>query len=147
MHAQNVCTPPPCVRTSVQLSSNATIAQGLSYACRGDKLTFTCHVMNGAGLQWVNEPEICRSLPVGYTPVNSEGDVVTGGSYQSYLISVTRDPPFSNFSSNLTFTPNASVDNVTVQCGDQLSSCSDTQTGITVNITGKCLLVNIVFLT
>ena len=144
MHAQNVCTPPPCVRTTVQLSSNATIVQGLSYACRGDQLTFTCQVMNGAGLQWVNEPEICRSLPVGYTTSNSEGDMERRGSYQSYLISVASAPPFSNFSSNLTFTANSPGNNVTVQCGDKLSSCSDTETGITVIITGKCLLINVV---
>ena len=141
MHAQNVCIPPPCVQTSVQLSSNAAIAQGLPYACRGDKLTFTCQVINGAGLQWVNEPEICRSLPVGYTPVNSEGDVVRGSSYQSYLISVARNPPFSNFTSNLTFTPNASVNSVTVQCGDQLSACSNTEDGSYLSIAGKCVVV------
>lgn len=144
MLAQNVCTPPPCVRTSVQLSSNAAIAQGLLYACRGDQLTFTCQVMNGAGLQWVNEPEICRSLPVGYTTANSEGDVTRGSSYQSYLIAVASAPPFSNFTSNLTFAPNTSVDSVTVQCGDQLSSCSDSETETTVIITGKCFLINVV---
>ena len=144
MHAQNVCTPPPCVRTSVQLSSNAAITQGPPYACRGDELTFTCQVMNGAGLQWVNEPEICRSLPVGYTTLNSGGDMERRGSYQSYLISVVRNPPFSNFTSNLTFTPNASVDSVTVQCGDQLSSCSDREAETTVIITGKCVLINVV---
>ena len=144
MHAQNVCPQPPCVRTSVQLSSNAAIAQGLPYACRGDELTFTCQVMNGAGLQWVNEPEICRSLPVGYTTANSEGNMEKGSSYQSYLISVVRNPPFSNFSSNLTFTANPPANNVTVQCGDQLSSCSNTEDEITVIITGKCVLINVV---
>ena len=144
MHAQNVCMPPPCVRTSVQLNSNAAITQGLPYACRGDELTFTCQVMNGAGLQWVNEPEICRSLPVGYTTASREGDVVRGSSYQSYLISVARAPPFSNFSSNLTFTANPPANNVTVQCGDQLSSCSDREAETTVIITGKCVLINVV---
>lgn len=144
MHAQNVCMPPPCVRTSVQLNSNAAITQGLPYACRGDELTFTCQVMNGAGLQWVNEPEICRSLPVGYTTASREGDVVRGSSYQSYLISVARAPPFSNFSSNLTFTPNASVNSVTVQCGDQLSSCSNTEDESDLSIAGKCVFVLII---
>ena len=138
-----MCIPPPCVRTSVQLSSNAANRQGLHYACPGDELTFTCQVFNGAGLQWVNEPKICRSLPVGYTTANREGEMQSGSFYQSYLISVVRNPPFSNFSSNLTFTANAS--NVTVQCGDQLSSCSDTEAESSIIITGKCDLINLVY--
>ena len=137
-----MCTPPPCIRTSVQLSSNAISGQSPPYGCRGKTLTFVCEVINGISLQWVSEPDICRSVPIRYTPANEEGDTNGSGSlYRSHLMSVVRNPPFSNFSSNLTFTPNASVNSVTVQCGDQLSSCSNTEAESTVTITGKCIVL------
>ena len=135
-----MCDPPPCVRRSVHLSSNASSIRDPPYICRGEGLTFTCHIVNGAGLQWVSEPDICRSTPIRYTTAENEGDLGSGGNYQSYLISVVRGPPFSNFSSNLTFTPPRSVNNVTVVCGDQLSLCSSTEDEYTLNITGKCIL-------
>ena len=90
-------------------------------------------------MELVIEPDIRRSIPVGYAAANSEGDRYKEGSYQSYL--VERAPPFSNFSSNLTFTSNLSVNHITVQCGDQLSSCSNTEAESTVSITGKCVCV------
>ena len=133
-----MCTPPPCVRASVRLSSNATSIRDPPYICRDEGVTFFCDVFSGVSLQWVFEPDVCRNLPIRYTSANSEGDPGTRGSIQSQLTSVIRAPPFSNFSSNLTFTPNASVNSVTVQCGDQLSSCSNTEAESTISITGKC---------
>ena len=141
VQGQNMCTPPPCVRTTVFLTSNATRTRDPPYVCRGETVTFTCQVINGISLQWVSEPDICRSTPIRYTTAENEGDLGSGGNYQSYLISVERGPPFSNFSSNLTFTPNASVNSVTVQCGDQLSSCSNTEDESHLSIAGKCVVV------
>ena len=137
MHSQGVCTPISCI-TSVVLNSTTTSARNPPYACRGDHLTFTCKVTNAVSLQWASEPDLLCSNPISYTAGDDEGERRTRGFYQSYLISVARDPPNSNFTSNLTFTPPLSLNSVTVVCGNQLSLCSNTEAEHTVRITGKC---------
>ena len=136
MHTQGVCTPISCI-TSVHLNSTATSTRDLQYACRGEQLTFTCEVMNAASLQWVSEPDILCNNTISYTAGDNEGERRIKGFYQSYLISVARNPPNSNFTSNLTFIPPQSMDSVTVICGNQLSVCSSTEAERTVRITGK----------
>ena len=139
MHSQKVCTPTSCRVTSVVLNSTTISGRNPPYACRGEQLVFNCQVMNVVSLQWASEPDILCSNAISYTAGDDEGERRTrnDGSYQSYLVSVARDPPNSNFTSNLTFTPPESVNNVTVVCGNQLSFCSSTEAERTVRITGK----------
>ena len=134
--SQSVCTPISCV-TSVVLNSTTTRARNPPYACRGEQLVFNCEVMNAVSLQWASEPDILCDNAISYTAGDDEGETRPSGLFQSYLISVVRNPPNSNFSSNLTFTPSESVTNVTVVCGNQLSLCSSTEAERTVRITGK----------
>ena len=136
MDSQSVCTPISCV-TSVVLNSTTTSARNPPYACRGEQLVFNCEVMNAVSLQWASEPDILCGNAISYTAGDDEGETRPSGFYQSYLISVARDPPNSNFTSNLTFAPPESVTKVTVVCGNQLSLCSSTEAERTVSITGK----------
>ena len=137
MCSQGVCTPISCM-TYVVLNSTTPSTRNPPYACRGEQLTFTCEVMNTVSLQWASEPDILCRNPISYTAGDDEGERRRRGFYQSYLISVARDPPNSNFTSNLTFIPPQSVDSVTVVCGNQLLFCSSTEAERTVRITGKC---------
>lgn len=130
MNGQNGCS------TNVVLTSDAV---NPLYVCRGQKVTLNCEVTNGASLDWASEPNICPNLPISYTAFNNAGHSQTRGSYQSYLISVARNPPNSNFTSNFTFTANESVNNLTVQCGNQLSSCTEQKHKLI--IAGKCMLI------
>ena len=129
-----------CFRTSVHLGPSSIGARDLPYACRGENVTFICEVMNGRTLQWASEPDISCQRPMTYTAVDDDGEIRAMGSYQSRLISIARNPPYSNFSSVLTVIPPQFVNNVTVQCGEQLSSCSSTEAESTVNFAGKCVL-------
>ena len=137
VHTQVVCTPRSCI-TSVHLNSTITSTRNPQYACRGEQLTLTCGVTNAVSLQWASEPDILCNSTISYTAGDDEGERRIKGSYQSYLVSVARDPPFSNFTSNLTFTPSESVNSVTVVCGNQLSLCSGTEAERIIMITGKC---------
>ena len=132
-----------CSKTSVFLSLTTASTRNPPYACRGESVTFHCEVVNGASLQWVSEPDICRNLPVSFTSSDNEGEEITRDfhtyMYHSRLLSLAQNPPTSNFSSVLTFTPNTSI---TVICGDQLSSCGRTENESTLPITGKCMLIN-----
>lgn len=135
--AQSVCTPVSC-ETRVYLSSSTASKRDPPYACRGEELVFHCAVVNGASLQWASEPDIPCNRSLGYTMGDDEGEIRTRGPYQSRLTSVTRNSPNLQLSSVLTFIPSASVDNVTVVCGDQLSLCSSTKEESTINIAGEC---------
>ena len=137
VHTESVCTPVSC-ETRVYLSSTTASTRDPPYACRGEELVFYCAVLNGASLQWASEPDIPCNRSLGYTMGDDMGQTRTRGPYQSRLTSVIRNPPNLQLSSVLTFTPSASVDNVTVVCGDQLSLCSSTKQESTLNITGKC---------
>ena len=142
VNSQKVCTPTSCRVTSVVLNSTTISGRNPPYACRGEQLVFTCEVMNAVSLQWASEPDISCSNAISYTAGDDEGErrTINGGFYQSYLVSVVRAPPFSTFTSNLTFTPPESVNSVTVVCGNQLSLCSSTEAEHTVRITGKLML-------
>ena len=142
---QSECPTMSCIRTSVRLSPSSTGARNPPYACRDEDVTFTCEVINARSLQWASEPDICRNVPFSYTPVDDEGEtrVSPSGSFQSNITFISSRPPYSNFSSVLTFTPPGPVDNVTVVCGDQLSSCTSTQDENTINYAGKCIVVSI----
>ena len=143
-HTPNVCTSVSCPRTSVFLNSTTASTRDPPYACRGEELVFTCAVMNGTSIQWASKPGIPCNRPLSYTPSDREGRKKDRSLYQSYLISVARKPPNSNFTSNLTFTPPGFMDNVIVVCGDQLPFCSRTEAEITLSITGKCCF-NLIF--
>ena len=132
--ARTQCTPLDCIRTSVFMNSS-TLTRNPPYACRGIEVRFECEVENGASLQWASEPAICSTMPLSYTSRAVEGAVEERAGYRSYLTSIQPNPPYSNFTSSLTFTPHGS--NVTIQCGDQLSSCTTTQDRNTIYITGK----------
>ena len=119
--AQSKCHLMSYSRTSVHLSPSSVGARDPPYACRSEEVTFLCQVINGLTLQWASEPDIPCNDPISYTPA----DIV--GSYQSRLISIARNPPYSNFSSVLTFIPPQFVNNVTVQCGEQPPICSSTE--------------------
>ena len=138
VHTQDVCTPLLCARTSVFLTSNTTSTRDPPYACRGEKLSFSCEVVRGVTLQWASEPDICRDMPISYTSGDDEGETRRIGSYQSSLVSVSPDAQNSNFSSVLRFSPNETMDSVTVVCGNQLPFCSSTEAELTLRITGKC---------
>ena len=128
--------------TSVHLSSTAASTRDPQYACRGKQLVFNCEVVNGVVLQWVSEPDIPCNDPIIFTSGDDEGQRRTRNEdfYQSYLISVARRPPDSNFTSNLTFTPPESVNSVTVVCEDKHEqlSCCNTKAESTIIITGQC---------
>ena len=143
---QNVCTPVSCTETSVYLNSTTANRRDSPYACRGEQLVFHCEVVNGAGIQWASEPDISCKDPLSFTTYNSDGDHKERLFYQSYLVSVARDPPSSNFTSNLTFTPPPSVNSVTVVCGNQLPFCTSTAAEFTLSITGKCCYSNMYLL-
>ena len=129
-----------CFRTSVHLSPSSIGARDPPYACRGENVTFMCEVINGHTLQWASEPDIPCELPMTYTAADDDGDIRAVGSYQSRLISIIRNPPYSNFSSILTVILPHFVNNVTVQYGNLLSFCSNTEAESTVNFAGKCVL-------
>ena len=133
-HTPGMCT----TGSSVSLKSATASTRDPPYACRGEGLVFNCTVKNGASIQWASEPDISCDNPLSFTTADSDGNHKERGSYQSYLVSVARGLPFSNFTSNLTFTPPESVNNVTVVCGDQLSSYSITKDESTLSIIGKC---------
>ena len=137
--SQRTCPPVSCIRRFVFLNSSAT--RNPPYACRGATVTFYCVVLNGASLQWVSEPQICTNVPFSYTSVDVDGAqrVTPNGAYRANVISIMRAPPFSNFTSNLIFTPTGSTESVTVTCGDQLSACSSTRAELTVRYVGKCV--------
>ena len=59
-----------------------------------------------------SEPDIPCDNPISYTPADIDGEIRAVGSYQSRLISIARNPPYSNFSSVLTFIPPQFVNNV-----------------------------------
>ena len=141
MNAGSECPPiPSCTRTSVELIPDTVNEQSSPYTCRGHQVTYKCDVTFGPSLEWASEPDICRDLPLSFTAFDAEGENRTSGPYQARLLFVARNPPFSNFSSILTFYPNASVDAITIICGDQLSSCSSTKAESTLTIAGKCML-------
>lgn len=129
-----------CSRTSVHLGPSSVGARDPPYACRSEEVTFLCQVINGVTLQWASEPDISCNDPISYTTADIDGEIRAVGSYQSRLISIARNPPYSNFSSVLTFIPPQFVNNVTVQCGEQLPGCSSTEAESTVNFAGKCVL-------
>ena len=129
-----------CYRTSFHLSPSSIGTRGPPYACRGENVTFICEVVNGRTLQWASEPNIPCELPTTYTAGDDAGEIRAVGSYRSHLLSVARAPPYSNFSLDLTVISPQFVNSVTVQCGDQLSACSNTEAESTVNITGKHVL-------
>ena len=137
--SQSTCPPVSCIRTFVFLNSSAT--GNPPYACRGTAVTFCCAVLNGASLQWVSEPQICTDVPFSYTSVDVDGAqrVTPNGAYRANVTSIMRAPPFSNFTSNLIFTPTESTESVTVTCGDQLSACSSTRAELAVRYVGKCV--------
>ena len=139
---QGVCSPTSCA-TSVHLNVTPASVRDPPYACRGEQLTFSCEVVNAPSLQWAFEPDIPCDMPISYTTGDDEGETKGMGSYQSRLISVTRNPPNSNFSSDLTYTPPRSMDSVTVVCGNQLHFCSRTQSELTLMLTGKCHVVSV----
>ena len=137
-HTPDVCTTGSCTRTSVFLNSTAS-TRDPPYACHGEELVFHCEVVNGVTLNWASVPDIPCDNPISYTPGDSDGQMKERrGLYRSYLVSVSRNPPNSNFTSNLTFTPPESLNSVTVVCGNQLSLCSGTEAKNTLTITGKC---------
>ena len=138
VHAQNVCTPVSCIRTSVFLALNTSNPRNPPYACRGEQLQFICEVTNGLTLQWASEPVICRDTPISYTTGDIVGETRQIDIYQSHLVSIARRPPSSNFTSSFTFTPLASANSVTVVCGNQLPFCSSTEAELTLSFTGKC---------
>ena len=144
VHTHGVCAPSSCTGTSATRTTSVvlrtTITRDPPYACREEKLTFNCDVLNGVILQWVSKPDIPCDHAFSFTTNDVVEQTRGNDLYQSYLVSVSRKPPNSNFSSNLTFTPPRSVNNVTVVCGDQLSLCSSTEDEYTLNITGKCIL-------
>ena len=129
-----------CSRTSVHLGPSSVGARDPPYACRSEEVTFFCQVINGVILQWASEPDIPCDNPMSFTAADNEGEIRAVGSYQSRLISIVRNPPYSNFSSVLTFIPPQFVNNVTVQCGEQLPFCSSTEAESTVNFAGKHVL-------
>ena len=124
----------------MHLAPGAVSPRDSLYACRGEEVTFECQVTHGASLEWASEPDILRSRPLSYSAINEPVETRSRGFYQSCLISITRRPPRSNFSSNLTFTPSSPV---TVVCGDQVAFCS-VEEEYALAITGKC--VSILFL-
>lgn len=140
MHAQT-CTPLGCIQTHVLLNSNIPSTRRPPYACRRERVTFSCQVLNGASLQWASEPDICASVPISYTSGDIQGELRVRGAYQSNLTSIVRNPPNSNFTSSLLLDTRGSMDSVTVQCGDQLSSCISTQVQNIISITGKYIYV------
>ena len=147
VHTRGVCAPSLCTRTSVDQRTSVVLTltntRDPPYACRDEEVTFNCDVINGISLQWVSKPVIPCDVPISYAIGDVEGEMRTrGSSYQSHLISVARNHLNSNFSSNLTFTANRSVNSVTVVCGNQLQLCSSTEDKHTLNITGKCMLFN-----
>ena len=75
--AQKFYTSPSCIRTSVQLNSNATNTRDLPYCCWGEGVMFMCLM----GL--MIERDICCSIPVGYTAAK---DRYKEGSYQYMCI-------------------------------------------------------------
>ena len=135
-HTPGMCT----TGSSVSLKSATASTRDPPYACRGEGLVFNCTVKNGASIQWASEPDISCELPMTYTAVDDDGEIRAVGSYQSHLISIARNPPHSNFSSVLRVIPPQFVNNVTVQCGDLLSSCYSTEAESTVNFAGKHVL-------
>ena len=138
--AQSKCRPMSCFRTSVHLSPSSIGARDPTYACRSEGVTFICEVINGVALQWASEPDIPCDNPMSYTAGDDVGEIRAVGSYKSRLISIARNPPHSNFSSVLTVIPPQFVNNVTIQCGDLISSCCSTEAESTVNFAGKCVL-------
>jgi len=132
-----MCTPLGCIQTRVLMNSSIPSTRYPPYVCRGEGVTFCCQVFNGASLQWASEPDICTSVPISYTSGDNEGELRVRGAYRSNLTSIVRNPPNSNFTSSLLLDTSGSMDSVTVQCGDQLSSCINTQVQTTLNITGK----------
>ena len=134
----------PCIRRYIHLSPISVGARDPPYACQGENVTFTCQVINGVALQWASEPDICRIVPFTYSTADDEGEVrfktTERGFYLSTLVSVARDIPYSNLSSNFTFTPNGSVSNIMVQCGNELSVCPSAQANSTINYAGKCVV-------
>ena len=143
MNAQNRCPPvlTSCISTSVDLGLVTVSGHNPLYGCHGEEVEFQCEVTNGASLEWVSEPDICRNHPISYTGFSRAGQIRTRGSYRSQLVSVARDPPNTNFSSVLMFIPSSSVNSVTVVCGDKLSSCRKTEKKRTLAITGKYLII------
>lgn len=139
VHTQ-MCTQLVCTRTSALMNSTIPSTRNPPYVCRGMTAEFFCQVENGASLQWASEPQICSTVPISYTPFDSEGDIRERDAYQSNLTSIIRNPPFSNFTSSLLLNTTESMDSVMVQCGDQLSSCTSTQTQSTFNVTGKYMM-------
>lgn len=138
VHTHGACAPSSCRRTSAGRTSvvlNLSSTWDRPYACRGEEMTFSCEVMNGASLQWASEPDIPCNMPLGYTTGDDEGETRTRGAYQSRLTHSLN----SYLSSVLTFTPPGSVNSVTVHCGDQLALCSSTEDEHTLTITGKCI--------
>ena len=144
VHMHGVCAPSSCTGTSAARTTSVvlrtTITRDPPYACREEELTFNCDVLNGVILQWVSKPDIPCDHSFSFTTGHVVGETRENDLYQSHLVSVSRAPPNSNFSSNLTFAPPQSVNSVTVHCGNELSLCSSTEDEYTLNITGKCIL-------
>ena len=82
----------------VQLLSNIEAP-----VCRGEFVTFTCTVKNGAHLRWVSEPQICTQHPITYLPSDSVGRVVVRGNVSANLTSIQIVQPLTaNMTSTLT---------------------------------------------
>ena len=135
-----MCSPTSCA-TSVHLNVTPASVRDPPYACRGEQLTFSCETVNAVTLQWAFEPDVPCDNPFSYTTADDEGETRATGSYQSRLLSVSPNPPYSNFSSFLTFTAPRSMESVTVVCGNLLPICSRTQSELTLMLTGKCHVV------
>jgi len=138
------CTPLGCIQTYVLMNSSIPSTRDPPYACRGERVTYFCQVLNGASLQWASEPDICTSVPISYTSGDNEGELRLRGAYQSNLTSVVRNPPNSNFTSSLLLDTSGSMDSVTVVCGDQISSCISVQNQSVISITGKYMYVCVI---
>ena len=144
VYTPGVSTPTSCA-TSVHLNSTIASTRDPPYACCGEQLVFNCVVVDGVALQWVSNPGIPCDDPITFTSGDDEGQRKTrngdeGFLFQSYLTSLMSDPPSSNLTSNLTFTPPPSVNSVAVVCEDEhgQSSCCNAKDESTVIITGEC---------
>ena len=124
---------------TVSLKSEAAITRNPPFVCRNELVKFTCEVTQATAVQWVSEPDVRHDAPIRYIPSDDVGETRRRGSCQSNLTHIERNPPFSNFSSELIVTPPESVKSVRAECGHQQSLCSSTWAESIVPITSKCV--------
>lgn len=124
---------------AVSLKSEAAITRNPPFVCRNELVKFICEVTKATAVQWVSEPDVRHDAPIRYITSDDVGEKRRSGSCQSNLTHIQRNPPFSNFSSDLIVTPPGSVNSVRAKCGHQQSFCSNTWAESIVNITSKCV--------